>query len=510
MNKSYFIKGRRILVCVVVLSFVGCITSPPEKRDAISTLFDTPWDDYTFFGEGLISSEHVLDSLSKATVYHIDLTISDDCLSLQSHQAVCYTNRENEPLTAIYFRLFPNTAGGAAAVSAVTVNGQEIEFSYEFERSALCVPLLESLQPGGQVVMEMDFAVDVAKEMGGNYGLFGYFDEVLVLDEFYPVIPVYDDEMWNVEIPPSNGDVTYFDASFYLVRVTAPADLVIAASGIEIGYQQEGNVQVLAFAAGPARDFYLAASEKFVKVSKTVGETTVNSYAFAEWKEGAELTLQIAENALRSYNARFGVYPYTEFDIVSTPMKAKGMEYPGIVAISQTLYDPDATVSGLPSEVMLESVLAHETAHQWFYNVVGNDQIDEPWLDEAVVQYATGLYYVDVYGESAAEEYRSSWDSSWATIDNQEIPIGLPSAQYTNREYVPIIYGRGPLFLSALAEEMGQESFDTFLRDYYQSHKWGVGTVDTFRELAEYHCQCDLSILFEAWIYEMSYSVQIC
>lgn len=74
---------------------------------------------------------------------------------------------------------------------------------------------------------------------------------------------------------------------------------------------------------------------------------------------------------------------------------------------------------------------------------------------------------------------------------------------YTDgREYSGIVYGRGPLFVTALAEEMGQETFDEFLRDYYESHKWGIGTTDTFRQLAEQHCQCDLTALFEEWVYK--------
>jgi aminopeptidase N len=180
-------------------------------------------------------------------------------------------------------------------------------------------------------------------------------------------------------------------------------------------------------------------------------------------------------------------------------MLAKGMEYPGIVAISQELYDPQAIVMGLPSEIILESTVAHETAHQWFYNVVGNDQVDEPWLDEALVQYATGLYYEDVYGEASAEEYRESWDSLWDLVDRVDIPIGLPSGAYTDEEYQPIVYGRGPLFFMQLAEKLGPE-FDGFLREYYESHKWGIGTAEAFRQEAEECCQCDLTALFEEWV----------
>ena len=35
-------------------------------------------------------------------------------------------------------------------------------------------------------------------------------------------------------------------------------------------------------------------------------------------------------------------------------------------------------------------LLLHEIVHQWFYSLVGNDQIDDPWLDEA---FATYLIY---------------------------------------------------------------------------------------------------------------------
>jgi hypothetical protein len=498
---------KKSIVMILVLVLVeGCITQSPEtpftgkENSEVIPLFDT-WDDYTFFHEGLITSEQgALNSLSGAPVYHIDLHISDDYLFLQGHEEVFYTNEETEPLLNVYFRLFPNISGGETTVSWVKVDNQDVEPVYEYEESSLRIPLPVELLPGDKVIIEMDFTVEVAQEMGGNYGLFGYFDNILVLDGFYPVIPVYDDEGWNVEVPPTHGDVTYCDASFYLVRVTAPVNLKVVTSGIEIGCKKEGDIKILAFAAGPARDFYLAASENYLVTTSKIGETTINSYAFPERKDRAEMALKIAENALKSFNERFGIYPYTEFDIVSTPMLAKGMEYSGIVAISQKLYDPDEVISGLPSRVFLESVTAHETAHQWFYNVVGNDQVDEPWLDESLAQYLTGLYYADVYGEAAAEDYRSSWDSLWDSVNREDILIGLPSRDYTGTTYSPIIYGRGPLFLMALAEEMGQELFDTFLRDYYESHQWGMSTTDSFRHLAEYSCQCDLSSLFEEWV----------
>jgi aminopeptidase N len=329
--------------------------------------------------------------------------------------------------------------------------------------------------------------------------LLSYSEHVLALDECYPVIATYDERGWHADPPPRNADLTYLDASFYVVRVTAPAKLTVVASGSEVGRERVGGTQVWTYAAGPSRDFYIAASDRYVAVSETVGETTVHSYATRGRADGAELALGYAVAALRSYNARFGPYPYTELDVASTPMRAMGIEYPGIVGISLDLYDPRGERDGLPAQVYLESVVAHEVGHQWFYGVVGNDQIHEPWLDESLVQYVTWLYYLDTGGAGAARGFYEYWTSCWGRVDRAEVPIGLPAADYGGGQYVPIVYCRGPLFMQALEKVMGG-TFDGFLRDYYASHKWGTGTGEAFRALAEEHCQCDLGALFKTWV----------
>ncbi|MCP4420437.1 MAG: M1 family metallopeptidase, partial [Chloroflexi bacterium] len=477
-------------------------TPKVTPSETILTEQDTPRDDRSIFREGLIASEQgAIEEMENASVYNIDIQISDNFLQLEGWQEVHYTNQEAEPLQEIYFQLFPNASGGKTTVSEVMIDGQEVEAAYEFQDSALRVPLLAELQPGASIDIRMAFIVDIPQEMAGNYGLFGYFEDVLVLDEFYPVIPVYDDEGWNVQLPPANADTSYFDMSFYLVRVTAPTNLTIIASGIEVSQEYGVGQQTVTFAAGPMRDFYLAASEHYTVVSETVGETRLNSYALKGHEQGAERALQFAKDALNSFSERFGSYPYTEFDVLSTPMLALGIEYPGIVGITLPAYDPTQELAGLPFPNLLESVVAHEVAHQWFYNLIGNDQIDEPWLDEAHAQYATWLYYVDVYGEANAQGYRTSWNGRWQRVEGAEIPIGLPAYEYVDIEYSAIVYGRGPIFVAMLEEELGSEAFAAFLRDYYETHQWGIATTESYRQLAEAHCDCDLGMLFEEWIY---------
>ena len=478
-------------------------TPTPTPPPPASHLLDIAWDDSSIYQEGLIGSEQeVLERLPDMTVYHMDLQVPDDFLLLQGHEEVRYVNQEDESLDAVYFRLFANLAGGAATVSEVKVDGEDVEPVHESQNSAVRVPLPATLPPGEQVVIQMDFEVELPHDMEINAGMFGYFDGTLLLHNVYPVIPAYDDDGWYAEVPPRFADVTYLDASFYVVRVTLPANLVAVASGVEVSREDEADARVLTFAAGPARDFFLAAGEDYIVVSEKVGDTTVNSYTFSERADRAEVALEFATGAVKSYSERFGICPYAEFDVLNSPMWVLGMEYPGVATIGDCLYDPNETVGGSPSLEMLEVTVAHEVGHQWFYNAVGNDQVNEPWLDEAVVQYLVELYYADVYGEDAVQRWRNWMSLRWDRVDRADIPIGMPVGAYTGREYSAIVYGRGPLFMVALAEEMGQETFDGFLRDYYESHKWSIGTTETFKQLAEHHCQCNLTALFEEWVYE--------
>ena len=101
-----------------------------------------------------------------------------------------------------------------------------------------------------------------------------------------------------------------------------------------------------------------------------------------------------------------------------------------------------------------------------------------------------------------AQDYRASWNSRWRRVDQADIPIGLAAGDYTGKEYGAIVYGRGPLFIATLAEEMGAQTFDEFLRHYYKTYKWEISSGHSFKQLAEDHCQCDLTTLFERWVYE--------
>jgi Peptidase family M1 domain len=476
--------------------------TPVSTPTSLPDPMETPWGNRSIFKGGLVESEqHVLNELNGASIYHIEFTIADDLFHVTGTEEVQYTNTEDVELNEVELRLFPNILGGEMEVSNLTVDGQPIPPEYDLNNSLMIVRFSTPLEIGKSLILKMDYSVTVPQTLDLNYGVLAYADDVLALAHAYPMIAVYDDEGWNAEIPPQSGDVTYADAAFYLVRVHAPKGITLVTTGHRVSLDEDGQTQVLTVASGPARDFYLAASPNYEKTSQTFGEVTIRGYAPKEAKDGAEFAIGVASKAISVYGKRYAPYPYTELDIVSTPTLALGIEYPGAIAVTSRIYDVRGEYNDTPTSIYMESTVAHEVGHQWFYNLVGDDQLDDPWLDESLTQFVTLQYYTDEYGANGASGFQSSLEGRWESVGKADIPIGMPVAAYNGVEYSAIVYGRGPLFFVALRDEMGTDAFDAFMKKYTESLSWGIATPQYLQSLAETHCACDLDGLFEEWVY---------
>jgi hypothetical protein len=512
------------IVCLILLTACspptnpgGTVTPSPEKtpedpeptpKGEDPTAVPTPtevakWDDLSIFEQTLTQAgQDSLDNLPPSNGYHLSLIIPENLTEpLTGSLEVRYVNLEINPVDEVYFRLFPNYYGGVLSVEQVEVDGLPAETSLESDGTALRVDLPDWLNPGWEVEISMDYELVLPETMGGNYGLLGYFDDVLVLDTFYPMIPAYDQDGWYSDYPYPNGDLTYQDASFYLVEVSAPADLVIAASGSVVEETVENGMQHLTIASGPARDFYLAASTSFTVSSKEWDGVLVSSYALEGLQKHQDAALDFAIQALETFSDLFGPYPYREFDLVSTPMQALGIEYPGIAGFFLDLYQEGESTRGLPNLTLLETVVAHEVGHQWFYNVVGSDQQNQPWVDEGLVQYITYVYFLQNYGASAAQELSDSWTQRLESSTDPSLAVGLPAGAYSPGDYSGIIYGKSPMFYQTLEESLGQEMLWEAISVYYQIQYWQLADTETLKASLEFGCGCDLTLLFEIWIY---------
>jgi aminopeptidase N len=439
-----------------------------------------------------------VDRFGNAPQYQIDLTIAPDLKSYAATQVVTYTNVETVPLSEIYFSLFANldSYGGQLQVDTLHVNGQAVKPVYEEDNSALKVALAQPLSPGRSVVLDLTYTGEVpTSDVKLGYNQFGLHDNVLALPNFYPQIPAYDQRGWNIDRGPGYGDAVFSDTALYRVNVTAPADQVVATSGVcdRAGHE---TTTVYHCVSGPMRDFMIAMSADYQVKSDTVDGVKLNSYYREELADEGERGLQVVADALRTYEKRIGEYPFNELDLVGTPTTAGGIEYPGLIVVAEGLYERNPT--------FYESATAHETAHQWWYSLVGDDQIHDPWLDEALTQFTTALYFRDQYGAAGMQSYveqalQRGYDRVKGTAEDKR--ADLPVSAYDEGQYGAIVYEKAPLFFNAIYDEIGDEKFNQLLQDYFKQYRYGVAYLQDFLKVAEdYVGKAKLDELVKEWI----------
>ena len=207
--------------------------------------------------------------------------------------------------------------------------------------------------------------------------------------------------------------------------------------------------------------------------------------------------LQIAVDSLKIFTTRFGAYPYRELDVVETPTTAGGIEYPGIVVVARNLFKDSRRRD------FFEFATAHEVSHQWWYGMVGNDQVNQPWVDESLAQYSTLIYYEDLRGVSVGQGIvREQFEQRYtrAKSENRDKPANLPVSSYTERDYSDIVYQKGPLFYDAIRKKMGEAAFFGFLPAYFAKYKYKIATGDDIIATAEATCSCNLRNEYQQWI----------
>lgn len=416
---------------------------------------------------------------------------------LRGVESVRYTNTEAVSLSEIYFRLYPNLPGygGRMTVNDMTVDGQAVTSELEADDSAMRVPLAQPLAPGEVIELSLTFEAEVPTQ-GAGYNIFSYTEQTLALADFYPAVAVYDDEGWNIEVPPTYGDATFLDTSLYRVELTVPESMIVAASGsLSTEQVNDNGTRTLVLVSGPMRDFYIVMRADFEAASDVVDGILVTSYYPPDLQSGGVLALQYAVDSLRVFNEQFGPYPYTEFDVVATPTQAGGVEYPGIVVVAQFLYDQTGG--------FFEHATAHEVAHQWWYSMVGNDQIDDPWLDESLTNYSSIVYWEKIEGKDAAEQmirrlFLEPYER--AKAQGKDRAVAGPVADFSEEEYGVFVYGKGPLFFNALRQQVGDEIFFKIMQSYYAQYKYKIAYPDDLLATIERVSGQDIDPLFKMWI----------
>jgi aminopeptidase N len=485
---------------------VPLVTPTAVPQSTPATLPFVDWNDVSIYKKAMKAGyESDVDAFVNGNRYLIDatLTIENDAI-IRGAERIRYTNHSQDNLNEIVFRLYPNTPvlAGQMDISRVTVSNTVITPTFEQLNSVMSVPLAEPLASDQSVEITVDFTVVMVRGFDASYGRYGYVHNVVSATAWYPTLSVYETGRgWWTSMPSPQGDPAYSESALYDVRLTLPADMTVGMSGtiIETTQNSDGTT-TYRDVTGPMRDHAFQASARYAVKQVDVDGTTINVMHYKDPTDpavdGTEAAAKFAKQSVETFNKTFGDYPFNELDIVENPTPT-GVEFPGLVQIAERAW--------VVGEVYLEVVIAHEVGHQWFYSLVGNNQVEHPWLDESLTSYSEFVYIRANYPTGdAANNYVQSFQQRYLRYTGAgypDEPLDKPVGSYSDMAYGIIVYTKGPLFLVELERQFGRDTVYKMLSDYFKANKYKVVSSTTVEKAFEESSGKDLTNLFKKWVY---------
>lgn len=447
--------------------------------------------------------------------YNMDLELDEDGKLLTGTIRIEYNNDTGTDLDSIPFHVYPKTfasedtapffhtemsqaypngfSKGDIDISAAAVDGEDVEFGFENDDSTLMVlKLPEPLQKDSQAVVEMEFTVTLPNSLGR----FGYGNKTYNLCNFYPIACAWDGDDFYTYPYYIAGDPFVSDVSDYEVTFKVPEGMVVAYTGHGES-ETDNGVTTYTITAPMVRDFALVASRHFKISEKKVNGISVRSYYFSNFSKAGYTAMEAGADAIKIFGDSFGQYPYDDYCIVQTDFFIGGMEYPGLVMIDQSSYNV---------ALGLEYVVVHETAHQWWYGVIGNDQVMEPWLDEALSEYSSFLYFGEAYGEDVEENMFGLMvevpaDSYEEMYGSDAKGVSEPMKNFDNMmEYSYCIYTKGNLMLRDVEARIGRANMKKALSAYYEQNMFNISCRETLINTFNKESNTDLTDIFNKWL----------
>lgn len=460
--------------------------------------------------------QNQLDKIAKdLSVYDINIVYNANN-NVFANQTTTYKNHTGTTLNDIKFHLYPTAFSegalnkpvstlteksaypngvdyGTYNITKVIVDNNEISPTFEGEdKDILVIPDINlKNNKNMSIYFEYNF------ELPNIHHRYGYGENTINLANFYPIAAVYDNE-WDTSSYHSNGDPFYSDVANYTVSITTPKEFVVAHTGYEVDREENDNTITIHTEAKCVRDYALVLSNKFTVIEDMVDDTKVKYYYYKD--ESPDYSLNTACLAISTFNRLFGKYPYSTYSVVETNFVHGGMEYPNLVYISDAIGSIED----------YQNTIIHETAHQWWYGIVGNSAYHYGWLDEGLTEYSTLLFYEKnpSYNVNIHDSIKASTNSYvlfeeiyTEYLDNLDTSLDRNISEYdTEPEYVYMAYVKGMLLFHNVRETIGDKKFFDCLKYYYKENSFSNVTPDTMIENFSTTSGTNLTSLFDSWI----------
>jgi len=376
-----------------------------------------------------------------------------------------------------------------ASVQSVTANGREIPIRWEADHLIISDTVIT---PGANSMTITFTAGDGSLNRSSDY-----LYTLLVPDRASTVFPCFDQPDLKAR---------------YRLALEMPLDWEASGNGaIDSTWQTVGrkfirfantkpfSTYVFGFAAGrfqvktarrrgqPMRMLYRESNEEKVAANtKAIFDLHAQSVAWMEDYTGIGM-------------------PFGKMDFVLIPgFQYGGMEHIGNIFYreSSLMLEPDASENRKLGRARL---IAHETAHMWFGNLVTMSWFNDVWLKEVFANFMAAkivnpsfpnvnhdLNFLWSHLPSAYSEDRSR--------GSHPIQQELDNLKNAGTLYGRIIYQKAPVVMRQLEAKMGEQAFREGLGEYLQRFAFGNATWDDLIQILDKRTTDDLATWSEAWV----------
>ncbi len=333
------------------------------------------------------------------------------------------------------------------------------------------VPLPREIAPGEtlQVDVAFDDKLPVVVERTGYRGSFH------MVGQWFPkVARLETDGRW-AHFPFHHLAEFYADYGTYDVTLDVPAGYVLGATGPVLERSFGSGRMIERHVQADVHDFAWTAWDRFMAAHETIDGVDVTLLYPRGFLRVAARDLAAIRFALPYFSARYGRYPYGVLTVVHPQqdvMEAGGMEYPTLITAGGPWLTP-------PGMLAPEIVTVHELGHQWFYGLVGTNELAWPFLDEGINQAAE----VDAMGKWRGAA--SALDFLGLTVSDAALqaaqgnarvhdePVAQPASTFTTGgNYGSLVYGRTATLIETVRRVYGDEAVGRALGRYARLYRF--------------------------------------
>jgi hypothetical protein len=368
---------------------------------------------------------------------------------------------------------------GSIRLETLTVNAEDALARSEPEllphdRTQLRTTLATPLQPGQSVLIETRFVAQLPPIFARS----GYSRDFFAVAQWFPKLAKLEPDGHFASFPYYALGEFYADYADYVLEVDTPEDLAVVATGVLQDEKRQGGRIVRRFEASRVHDAAFAAARGFRADVESVDGVLVRYLSPPGYDSALRQHAEVVRAGLTHYGRAFGAYPYPSLSVVVPPREAEGaqgMEYPTLIMTGGSWRN----VPWLPS-LSGAVITAHELAHQWFYGVVGSNEVQHPVLDEGLTQWASLDLMRHMYGSreglGSLTVDRFEATRVFAMQPAGRVAPGLPVTAYTPAEYGSSVYARASVALESIRRAHGKERFDRALAIYAVSQRFQHAT----------------------------------